>query len=606
MPPQQQKLSFLKRPVSALLILPSLAILFNIAFLKGGFWGDDFFFLNLINNDSLPVVWWRGLWSAENFTGFEYIWWKDADWSAYFWRPLPSLIIQGSIKLFGENPFPLHLLSLLLHAGVTTTLYILVRKLSGRHGLAFLAALFFVACEDHAFTVSWISTITDLFCVQFIILALLLHARWLRQRRPMAMAGSLLALVLALASKETALAAPVAMILMSLFFPTGAEDDRGESTIGRVKLKRFLGDRMAWLPAAVVLIAFVIFYRTVASGEMRTLLYLDPLTQPVEYLVHLVWYFPIMWLATFSHAPPFLPIFFPDLIAPYVVVGAVTILLGLTALWPFRSRPLALWAFGVYLAALLPQLCTDASERNLYFPVVAACILIALVAGSINPIARRMLPGHPLRPRWTRLMGWAAIVLVLIPGILISAARPWAMLPSLARDEKDLMTALPYIEQNQPEHTLILNASSSFVALYAYYILDYHTEQPQKIWLLSGASGVFSLERTGDSSFVIRADRHGWIDSWFARVMRTNENLYAGRTYETPAFTATLVKMTDDGRDALEVRFDLNYPLDHPGWLFLRWNGTAFEPLNIAAMGIGESVELADTSDLWKLMMRTE
>ena len=61
--------------------------------------------------------------------------------------------------------------------------------------------------------------------------------------------------------------------------------------------------------------------------------------------------------------------------------------------------------------------------------------------------------------------------------------------------------------------------------------------------------------------------------------------------------------MTEDNSDALAVRFELYKPLDYPGWLFLRWNGESFEPLDITELDIGETVELADTSDILKSMM---
>lgn len=199
-------------------------------------------------------------------------------------------------------------------------------------------------------------------------------------------------------------------------------------------------------------------------------------------------------------------------------------------------------------------------------------------------------------------MGWFAVAGILIPGVLLSAAMPWIFLPGMEKCERELGAVLPCIERHRPEHVLILNTSGFLLTLYAYDTLNHLSEQPQDSWILSSANGVFTLVRIGEASFVIRTDRAGWLDNIFARILRTGRKLKVGRRYETAVFTATLIELTRSGRDVLAVRFDLYRPLDDPGWLFLMWNGEAFEPLDLAALPKGERVKLADTSDLWKAM----
>ena len=79
--------------------------------------------------------------------------------------------------------------------------------------------------------------------------------------------------------------------------------------------------------------------------------------------------------------------------------------------------------------------------------------------------------------------------------------------------------------------------------------------------------------------------------------------LAAGRVYDTDLFQATLLELTPDGSDVLAVRFDLKPPLDDPSLLFLYWNGREFEPLDLASLAPGASLELADTSDIWAGML---
>jgi hypothetical protein len=233
--------------------------------------------------------------------------------------------------------------------------------------------------------------------------------------------------------------------------------------------------------------------------------------------------------------------------------------------------------------------------------MVPAAILLACVTGTIAPLLRRKVFEGFRAPAWTRCVGWAAVLGILVPGVLLSAAMPWCYLPGAIRPLEELRGALSHIDEHRPDHVLILNTSSPMLNLYAWDILNHLSDQPQDVWVLSSACGVFSLERSGEAAFVIRTDRAGWLDNLFVRVIRS-KGLKPGHRYETPLFSATLEEMTRKGHDVLAVRFELKRSLDHPGWLFLRWNGKEFEPIDIGAMEIGERRDLADTSDFWKAM----
>jgi hypothetical protein len=351
-----------------------------------------------------------------------------------------------------------------------------------------------------------------------------------------------------------------------------------------------------------MLAGYLALYRAMGLGSLNTLAYINPLVDPVRYMARLVQHLPVMWLGTFTPVPPFLAMMMPGALPPIAVLGVLVFLVWIAALRTFRTHPLAGWALVTYLVVLLPQLGTDASERGLYFPMVPASILLALVTMTIPPLARRMIPEFAPRPRFTRFMGWVALAGVLLPGALLSFAMPWMFLPGFTKPARELGTALPHIERHRPEHVLILNASSSMLNLYAWDTLHHLAGRPVEAWLLSAAAGVFSLERTGEASFVIRTDRAGWLDNVFTRILRTRSRLKQGECYETPLFSATLEKLIPTGRDVLAVHFDLERPLNDPGWLILLWNGEAFEPLDISALKVGEIRELADTSDIWKSM----
>ena len=583
--------------VSVGLLLVSLA--YNWRYLTGGFHADDLLLINLLREDPLRFSRWLGLWSTIDIPGLMSLWWRDPGVVGAFCRPLTSLVFEGSIRLFGERAFPLHLLSIVLHGLVASGLYLFVRRLTGRDLLAILVGVIYLSCEDHSLTVGWITTVADILCLAFMLLALNAHVAWLQRRRPPAMAVALTALVLSLGFKESAVVAPVLVVLATLCFPRGTDEtlpSLGLSAL-RARVAAALRDPVSWAPAVLVFIVYLALYKTLGLGGMSNLAYVDPLSQPAAYLGHLVGHLPVMWLATLTPVFPSLAAFMPETLTALALTGLLAFAVWLLLLWPLRRRALTLWGMAAYLLALLPQLGADASERLLYVPYVGAAVVLGCMIVQIGPLARRVRP--EVRPgRLARAGGWLALLAVVVPGAFLSAYYPHVMLPSLVAPERQALTALPHIREQRPDHVLVLNTGGMFMALYASGVLEYHQGGYVDLRLLSSCNAVVSLERLPGDSFVIRSDRAGWLSNVFARIFR-NRPLTAGRVYDTDLFQATLLELTPDGNDVLAVRFDLKRPLDDPSLLFLYWDGRGFEPLDVASLAPGASLELADTSDVW-------
>lgn len=585
------------RSVFLFLLLVSFA--YNGNYLRGGFQADEFFFLNMLRQDPLPFSRWLGFWSVDEWPAITSLWWFEGGDLGVFWRPVPSLLFEGSVRLFGERALPLHLLSVLVHGLVGATLFLLVRRLTGRPLLAFLAGLFFLSCEDHSMGVGWIATFTDLLCVLFVNLSLLAHARWLSARRLRALAVSLASLALALLSKESAAVAPLLLVLMTFFMPRGREVDLPAPTLAALRTRGtdLLRDALSWAPPLAMLVAYLALYRLLGFGfgEMSSGLYVDPFADPGRYAARLVRFLPVMWLATLSPVPPSLALFLPRTLPWLAAAGALAFALWVAGLWSLRRSALVVWAMAAYLVALLPQIAGDVSERGLYFPQVGASVLLASLAVRIGFFA-------PDAPALARRVGWAVLVAVLAPGIVLSAALPYVYLPSLEKLPRQVATAVPHVERSGAGHVLLLNTPGMSHTFYPPAILRYRAGDLDAR-VLSSLNGVVSVERTDERSFVIRADRKGWLTNFFAAILRAAGSAGIREVYERDLLTATVVEKTADGRDLLAVRFRLDRPLGDPDLLFLQWDGEAFRPIDLAALPAGKSVTLADTSDVWASMM---
>jgi len=119
------------------------------------------------------------------------------------YRPVAFGVLALNWALSGPEPFGYHLLNLLLHAGVTWLLYMLLEELlaSWPEGkiVALAAALLFAVHPIHTEAVSWVVGRAELLAAGFLFAGWNLHLR----DRPIA---SLACFVLAMLSKESAVA----------------------------------------------------------------------------------------------------------------------------------------------------------------------------------------------------------------------------------------------------------------------------------------------------------------------------------------------------------------------------------------------------------------
>jgi hypothetical protein len=309
-----------------------------------------------------------------------------------------------------------------------------------------------------------------------------------------------------------------------------------------------------------------------------------------------------MWLATLSPVPPSVTMFWPATIPVLAAAGAVALLVWVAGLWSMRTSALVTWAMALYLLALLPQMATDASERGLYLPSIGSSILLALLLMQIRPIARRVAPAAPRGSRLTRLVGWGALLCVLAPGAILSAAMPYMYVASARKPTEQALSILPHLAERNPDHLFVLNTPGPMHTFYLHPIVAFYAKPGLDARVLSSMNGVMSVERIADSSFVVRADRQGWLTNMFAGVLRARSRLEPGAVFERGVLTATLLELTPDARDVLAVRFDVTMPLDDPRVLFMQWDGSIFHPIDLAALPPGQVVTLADTSNLWESM----
>jgi len=142
-----------------------------------------------------------------------------------FYRPLTMLVWWLGAKLWSGAPLGYHVLSIMLHGANAILVYAVARRLIGSSYGALFAGLLFAVHPIHVEPVTWVCCSSDLLCTGFALASLALleaHlARGSQGRHVGTLAAALLAFLLALLSKEAALALPGFVVLRAALLPSG-------------------------------------------------------------------------------------------------------------------------------------------------------------------------------------------------------------------------------------------------------------------------------------------------------------------------------------------------------------------------------------------------
>jgi tetratricopeptide (TPR) repeat protein len=357
-------------------------------------------------------------------------WFMDGAGTIEF-RPLATWSFAVDYALHGTAPFGYHLVNVVLHAGVSALLVLLVATIGAPTVVAGIAGALFAVHPIHTEVVANGVGRAELLAAVLALLALWLHRLAARRTRPGALdAGSVVAFGLALLSKEHALGYLALLPLTDLLL----DDDRD--------LRRFAGrlggERGMFYAALVVVTLAVLALRAAAIGSivgtgsvgdtftvsynvtlfasvwLRVLTALDVMGRAIWLLVY-----PMALSADYSYPQITLVTGLGD---PRALAG-IAVAAGLlgAVLLAWRRSPLAcvflamtLLPWAVVCNVILP-IGTIFGERLLYLPSAGACALLAMGAAAIAA-----------RTSWRLAGGAVGVVLVAWSARTVTRSRVWA------------------------------------------------------------------------------------------------------------------------------------------------------------------------------------
>jgi tetratricopeptide (TPR) repeat protein len=302
-----------------------------------------------------------------------------------YYRPLFTAYLTLNYKLFGLWEPGWHLMNLLVHCGATVAVFFLIKRLSGDHLIATLAALIFGLHPAHVESVSWISGIPDPLAALFYVPSLIWYVRFRTDGDKKFLFASVIAYGLSALCKETPLALPLVLIVWEL---TRTKARQSLSARGReiiVQMIPFAVVAAVYLAVRFSVLGRISWKHPFMAQVSDSAIWMTVPYVFISYLRHLVapFYLSLIYGTSFINSATD-----PRFLLPLALIAALAVLL-----WTYRKRLTGqVWtALALIVAPLLPVLNLKVfhyeyiiQDRYLYLPSIGFCYLIAIALSRLS------------------------------------------------------------------------------------------------------------------------------------------------------------------------------------------------------------------------------
>jgi len=313
--------------------------------------------------------------------------WQFADQSSRqsigpYYRPLFNIVLNINYQLFGLKVFGWHLVSILLHLIVTLFVYLLGRRWQLSPWEAGASALFFGLHPIHSESVAWISALPDPLAAAFTLASLLFYERQYHESRGRwyLLTLSLLFAMLAMLSKEVAVAIPVFVFVRNCLDRTPAESFDTTSSRALARTVPFAMVAVVYLVMRYQVLGFLSKTDPNAASVPTANVFLTIPSILLSYARMFFVPFPLAFMYDHTYVSSARdPRFWASALS---AIAVLTLVIWLARSSPRTWRPLV-WSVLFLVPALnlktFNQQESLLHDRYLYLPSIGLCMLLALL-----------------------------------------------------------------------------------------------------------------------------------------------------------------------------------------------------------------------------------
>jgi hypothetical protein len=611
--PLYHRLGQAARPIIAsrywIVIVLIVAMLLYVPFLFSGFFQDDYGFriqfsptvrakVNMPQEvlQSGPLNLYGFSSSSATFRvgrdiGFS-PWWASEDIKTNFFRPLSSLTLALDYSLWPDTPWLLHLHSLLWFGLLILLAYQLYRSVSGSVVVAGISILLLVVDSAFAGPAGWISNRHALIAMVFCVLCVWLYHQGATKRKWPYIAGAVGAYGLALLASE------MGLVTFAYLFAYLLVLDRDTWLLRARRI----------LPFVLLTVVWRLVYIGLGYGASGTLLYIDPILNPVDYMAQGLIRFPVLLLSAVGvPVVEALLAFSPQAAAALAAVCLIP--LGLLALATYPTlkthRTSAFWGIGL-LAAVIPLVSGIPQNRNLGLVGLGVMGLAGQLFVDVAT-ARKTGPLTTFQRILLRITTPVLLALYLIVSPIVVFTNPASTRSmALAQARVADFGSDPQLSQ---QHLYVINPPGTIVYIPGMFERMFADEPfPASINYLSSGFTPVHITRA-DARTIIVTPEGGYTplpgavtDKATGMVTQVHlqnvyraldENFYnprdpmqVGQVVALSEVTVRVTEMTGDGRIA-QAAFTFGHPLEEDRYVWLLWveATSTYEKVEMPAVG---------------------
>ncbi|MBN1316951.1 MAG: glycosyltransferase family 39 protein [Anaerolineales bacterium] len=519
-------------------------------------------------------------------------WWASEEIKTNFFRPLSSLNLALDYSLWPDAPLLLHLHSILWFCLFLYLAYRLYRSISGSAVVAGISILLLALDDVFTGPAGWISNRHAVIAMVFCVVCVWLYHQGVSKQKWPALAWSYVVYTLALLASEMGLVAFAYLFAYMLVL----DRDKWQDRIKRI------------LPLILITVVWRVVYTALGYGASGTLLYIDPILDPADFIVQLLTRFPILlFSAVGAPVVELLLAFSPQGAAILAVVCLVPLMFLALAVYPVLKthRTSAFWAIGL-LVAVIPLVSGIPQNRNLGLVSLG----VMGVAGQLFVDVAKAKKDGSIKAFWRLLLRLATPLLI----ILYVVVSPMVLLSNLsstrtmAEDQAEVVDFGSDPELAQ-QHVYIINPTGT-MSYVAGILQRLFTDEPipASINYLSSGFTPVQIERVDGRTILVTPEggytplpgpirdkttgilTHVHLENVYRAL---DENFYnpenpmvVGQVVTLSEVTAKVTEMTGDGRIA-QAAFTFAHPLEDGRYVWLLWDedSSGYQRVEMPAVG---------------------
>lgn len=517
-------------------------------------------------------------------------WWANEAIKTNFFRPLSSLSLALDYTLWPEMPLLMHLHSMAWFLVLIFLAYQLYRGISGSAIVAGASILLFAIDDVFTGPAGWISNRHAVIAMVFGVLSVWLYHQGILQKKWHTLAGAYGAYLIALLSSEMGLVSFAYLLAYMLIL----DRDKWRHRIAHIA------------PFLVITVVWRLIYTWLDYGATGTLLYIDPILNPVEFATQALGRYPLLLFSAVG-----LPWVADALIAfsllDLLILAAIMLIpLGLLILLVYpvlkTHRASAFWLIGL-LCATVPLVSGIPGNRNLGLVSLGVMAL----AGQLMVDLAAMKRPAPLN-RFQVILLKLATPIVLIPFLVVAPAYVLTNPTTTATMAADQIQVANFGSDPRlaGQHLYVINPPCEMIYI-AGLLQRLFTDEPLPAsinYLTSGFAPVH-IERL-DAQTIRVMPEGGYtpplgrmVDETSAMVnvyraleqnfYNAKDPMHVGQVVTLSEFKVEVTQMTDDGRIAHAV-FTFDHPLESDRYVWLLWDEASSTYTTVQMPMVGEAM----------------